>query len=96
MLYIIKYCVKCIYCLQMYNNHPILCYETKDPKKNNDIESCDDNDSHENENMIHIERLAFYNFLYLMCCEMYKYIYITVILFTYIFIFYVMIELYGL
>jgi hypothetical protein len=96
MLYIIKYFVKCIYCLQKYNNHQILCYENKDPKKNNDIESCDDNDSQENENMIDIERLAFYNFLYIISCEMYKYLYIIAIIVTYIFIFYVMIELYSL
>lgn len=98
MIYIIKTCVKCIYFLQKHNNQ-LLCRSNTDPKKNNDIESRDDSEENDEENMLDIERLDFYNFLYIyvtMCCEMYTYIYVTVILFTYIFIFYVMIQLYSL
>lgn len=95
MIYIIKSCVKCIYFLQKHNNQ-LLCRSNIDPKKNNDIESCDDSEENDEENMLDIERLAFYNFIYIMFSEMYKYIYVTVILLTYVFIFYVMIELYSL
>lgn len=99
MIYIIKSCVKCIYFLQKQKNG-LLCRPNIDPKKNNDIESCDDTDSEENEEqyetVMNVESLAVYNFIYIMCCEMYKYLYIIAIILTYIFIFYVMIEVYGL
>jgi len=96
MIYIIKTCVKCIYFLQKQNNQ--LCRPNIDPKKNNDIESCDDSEKNEEEyeTTMNVESIAFYNFLYITFSEMYKYIYVTVILFTYVFIFYVMIELYSL
>lgn len=94
MIYIIKCCVKCMYCFQKCNCNKTLCRPNMDPKKNNDIESCD-SDEENNDNMI-IEHKSFtiYNFLQYIYCELYEYILKLIIIITYIFIFYIIYELY--
>jgi uncharacterized membrane protein len=94
MLYIIKSCVKCIYYLQKYNYNQILCKPNIDPKKNNDIESCDDVSSEEDVKMIENNSFTIYNFIHHVCCELYEYILKLVIILIYIFIFYIIYEVY--
>lgn len=93
MLFIIKSSVKCIYYFQKYNK--MLCSPKMDPKKNNDIESCDDTESEDNgENNMDIESIVFYNFMYITYCELYKYTLKFAFILMYIFIFYTIYELY--
>jgi hypothetical protein len=94
MLFIIKSCVKCIYHFQKYNK--ILCSPKIDPKKNNDIESCDDTDSEDNGQQYEntTESIVFYNFIYITYCELYKYMLTFTLILMYIFIFYIIYDLY--
>lgn len=91
MLFIIKSCVKCIYYFQKYNK--ILCTPKIDPKKNNDIESCDVS-SEEDINMIENQPFTIHNFIHHACCELYKYMLKFAFILMYIFIFYTIYELY--
>lgn len=94
MLYIIKSCVKCIYCIQKCNCNETLCCSNNDPKKNNDIESYDDESYEEDENIIENQQFTIYNFLQHIYCEIYEHILKLIIIITYIFIFYTIYDLY--